>query len=121
MPLAVLAGSRAEADAICARMRNTGVLRGGRAEPLPFSAPEEFFSSFQSGCCRAAVIALGDAAGFLAARRLRELDRDCPILVIDDTERYALQCIRIHVTGFLVRPVSDEQLERSLARLLGLG
>ncbi|MBR1497085.1 MAG: hypothetical protein IJ617_05620 [Oscillospiraceae bacterium] len=119
MPLAVLAGSRAEADAICARIRSARPGRGGRAEPLPFFAQDEFFSSLQSGRCRAAIIALGDSAGFLAARRLRELDQSCPVLVIDDTERYALQCIRIHVTGFLVRPVSDGQLERALALLLG--
>ena len=118
MPLAVLTASRAEADAICARIRCTRPGRSGRAEPVPFSAQEDFFSSLLSGRCRAAVIALGDSSGFLAARRLRELDRNCPILVIDDTERYALQCIRIHVTGFLVRPVSDEQLERSLMLLV---
>lgn len=115
MRLAVLAGSRAEADAICERIRNTC---GGRAEPFPFSERDGFLSSFQSGFCRAAVIALGDSAGFLAARRLRELERSCPILLIDDTERYALQCVRIHVTGFLVRPVSDEQLERGVTLLL---
>ena len=73
----------------------------------------------QTGAYHGAVIALGDSAGFLAARRLRELDRRCRILMIDDTERYALQCIRIHVVDFLLRPVPDDRLERGLELLLG--
>ena len=115
MRLAVLAASQAEADELCARIRNT---RAAQAEPFPFSARDDFFRSLRSGRCRAAVIAPGDSAGFLAARRLRELDGRCPILLIDDTERYALQCVRIHVTCFLVRPVSDEQLRRGVTLLL---
>lgn len=118
MLLAVLAGSRAEADAICERIRDTRPGHSGKAEPVPFTTLDDFVSSLLYGRCRAAVIALGDSAGFLAARRLRELERNCPILMIDDTERYALQCVRIHVTGFLVRPVSDEQLERGVTLLL---
>ena len=114
MQLAVLAGSRAEAEALCLRIRK---LRSG-AEPAPFSARESFFSAFQTGAYCGAVIALGDSAGFLAARRLRDLDRDCRILMIDDTDRYALQCVRIHVVDFLLRPVPDDRLERGVKLLL---
>ena len=118
MLLAVLTDSRTEAEALCARIRDTRPGRADRVTPVPFSARDGFFAALVSGDCRAAVVATGDSAGFLAARRLRELDRRCPILVIGDTERYALQCVRIHVTGFLVRPVSDEQLERGVMLLL---
>ena len=118
MPLAVLAGSRTEAEALCVRIRNSRQGRSGVIDPLPFSDREAFFTLFKTGRCRTAVIALSDSAGFLATRRLWELDHHYRILIIDDTDRYALQCIRLHVADFLIRPISDERLERGLSLLL---
>ena len=114
MLLAVLGNSPADTEALCARIR-----RRADMEPRPFFSREAFFSSLRPGQFGGAVIALGDSAWFLAARRLRETDIRCRILVIDDTDRYALQCVRLHVTDFLVRPVTDERLERSLELLMG--
>lgn len=118
MLLAVLASSPVEADTLCTRIRNSRSGRSGTVEPVPFSDQEAFFSTIRSRRCGAAIIALGDAAGFLAARKLWETDHGFRILMIDDTDRYALQCIRIHVADFLIRPVSDERLDRSLSLLL---
>lgn len=115
MLLAVLAGTRAEAETLCARIRNGH----SSVEPIPFFEREAFFRAVLSGTYAGAVIALGDSDGFLAARRLRELDRNVHILIIDDSERYALQCIRIHAVDFIIRPMSDDRLKRGIDLLLG--
>ena len=63
------------------------------------------------------MIAVGGVAGFLEARRARELDRECRIVVIDDTERYAIQCYRFHVADFLIRPISAARIFKSMDRI----
>ena len=65
------------------------------------------------------LMGVGDTAGFLAARRIREQDRGCRLVIVDDTPRYAIHCLRIHAADFLLRPVEEEQLQRSFRRLVG--
>ena len=81
------------------------------------SGQEEFRRQFRPNRFRGAVIAAGGVAGFQEARRVRELDRECRIVVIDDTERYAIQCYRFHVADFLIRPVREAQIFRSMDRI----
>ena len=59
-------------------------------------------------------------AGFLAARRIREQDARCRLVVVDDTPRYAIQCLRIHAADFVLRPLQPEALRRACRRLAGL-
>ena len=91
--------------------------RAGPVELFCASRQEEFRRQFRPNFFRAAVIAYGGVAGFLEVRRAREMDRDCRIVVIDDSERYAIQCCRLHVTDFLIRPVSEAQIFRSMDRI----
>ena len=91
-----------------------------RAVPMELvwtSGREDFRQRFRPNCFRGVVIAYGGVAGFLEARRVRELDRDCRLVVIDDTERYAIQCYRFHVTDFLIRPIGAAQVFRSMDRI----
>ena len=44
----------------------------------------------------------GGAQGFLTARRLREEDRACQVVLIDDSDRYIMHSYRIHTAGFVV-------------------
>ena len=83
------------------------------------SSMDAFWESFAPGAYPCVVLGQEDTAGFLAARRVRELDRACKILMICDTARYALQSVRLHVTDFILRPVSRPRLERGLDLLLG--
>ena len=39
-------------------------------------------------------------------------------MLIDDTQRYVMQSYRIHVTDFLLRPLTRERVEQSMDRLL---
>ena len=92
-----------------------------RAIPMELvwtSGQEDFQRRFRPNFFRGVVIASGGVAGFLAARRVRESDRDCRIIVIDDSERYSIQCYRFHVTDFLIRPIDAAQIFRSIDRIL---
>ena len=78
---------------------------------------EEFRRQFCPNRFRGIIIAAGGVEGFLEARRVRELDRHCRLVVIDDSERYAIQCYRIHAVDFLVRPLNESRFFRSLDRI----
>mgnify|MGYP002083929451 CR=1 FL=1 len=47
----------------------------------------------------------GGSTGFYQARQLRERDPDCKIILVDDTQEYAVQGMRLHCTDFILRPV----------------
>ena len=81
---------------------------------------DSFWQAYAPGAYAFAVFSLEDVPGFLAARRLREQDRSCRILLIADADRYALQCVRLHVTDFILRPVNRLRLERGLDQLFRL-
>lgn len=89
------------------------------ADVCPVYNLEQFWKEFGPGMYQGALVGLGDAAGFLAARRIREQDQGCRLVMIDDTPRFAIHCLRIHAVDFLIRPLRAEQLERSMQRLLG--
>jgi len=79
---------------------------------------DEFQTKFRPHFFRGVLIGAGDVAGFMAARRVRELDRDCRIVMIDDTDRYAIQCYRLHAVDFLLRPLRAAQVFRGLDRIV---
>ena len=54
----------------------------------------------------------------MTARRLREEDRACQVVLIDDSERYIMHSYRIHTAGFVVRPLSCGRVEQCVRRLL---
>ena len=60
----------------------------------------------------------GDVRGFLFARRVREEDSGCRVILLDDTDRYAIRGLRIHSGDFLIRPIGNDQLLAALMRLL---
>ena len=61
----------------------------------------------------------GRYKGFLAARTLRQVDKRCAIVLIDDTPQYAVQGVRLHFTDFIVRPVEFRHIVRSMHLILG--
>ena len=117
MRVAILAPSIEERHNLRDWIAHYSQRRAIPAELLWASGQEEFRRQFLPHCFRGVVIASGGVAGFLEARRVRELDRECRIVVIDDTERYAIQCYRFHVADFLIRPVSEAQIFRSMDRI----
>ena len=74
--------------------------------PDSFSANKETFETVFCG--------FGGGTGFLAARALRERDRNCKIILIDDTPEYAIRSVRLHCTDFILRPVDFRKVVRSM-------
>lgn len=74
--------------------------------PEVFSACREPFDIVYLG--------FGGNTGFLQARLLRERDRFCRIILIDDTQEFAVRCVRLHCTDFILRPVEFRHIVRSM-------
>ncbi len=66
----------------------------------------------------AAFIAMGGEPGFMAARRLRERNAACRIVLVDDTEEFAVRSVRIHCTDFLLRPLTFGKVARSMSLIV---
>ena len=114
MQIAVCGVSSAETERLCGWIEAYCGERRLGAQVCPVPSLDAFWESFSPGTWPCVVLGQEDTAGFLAARRLREQDKRCRILLICDTDRYALQSIRLHVTDFILRPVSLPRLTRGL-------
>ena len=47
-------------------------------------------------------------------RQLRERDSNCKIILVDDTQEFAVQGMRLHCTDFILRPVEFRHIVRSM-------
>ncbi len=77
-----------------------------------FPAPEQF-----SDCqdrFDVAYLCYGGSTGFLQARLLRERDKSCRIVLVDDTQEYVVASKRIHCSDFILRPVTFSHIVRSM-------
>lgn len=66
-------------------------------------------------------LGFGGSRGFYQARLLRERDRNCRIILLDDTQEYAVRCVRLHCTDFILRPVEFRKVVQSMRLALGGG
>lgn len=117
MRIAVCGADEKETCQMCLRMKAYAADRHRNAELVPFTSAEELWNKFEPGRFHGTVVGLGDAKGFLCARRLREEDRNCRVILIDDTDQYAIRGMRIHLTDFLVRPVDADRFQIAMERL----
>lgn len=95
-------------------------LYGASASILTCSKAEQLFDMMRSEGADVVFMGLGGPEGFLTARRLRELDRDCRIIYVDDTQTYAVRGVRLHFTDFILRPVEFKHIVRAM-KLAGVG
>lgn len=79
--------------------------------PMEFSSCKERFD--------VVFMAFGGVTGFAQARQLREADRECGIVLIDDTQEFAVCCVRLHCADFILRPVEFCHVVRSMRLALG--
>ena len=83
-----------------------------------FCSEEQFWDAFRPGGFGCVAVCFGDVRGFLLARRVREEDRSCRVIMLDDTDRYAIRGLRIHLSDYLLRPIEDFRLREAFERLL---
>ena len=117
MVIAVCENNAASAGQLAEWIRQYCRLYELPAEVRCFLSAESFAPWM--GHCEIAYIAFGGDTGFLQARLLRERDRDCRIILADDTTAYAVRGVRIHCTDFLCKPLEFRQVVRSMNLALG--
>ena len=118
MQVAVCCPGAGEIRWICEKIEKRAAETRHSAEAVPFPTEEELWRAFAPGRFKGAVVGYGDVKGFLCARRVREEDGGCRVILLDDTDRYAIRGLRIHVTDFLVRPVEDRRFRAAADQLL---
>lgn len=64
-------------------------------------------------------IQMGGMSGLELAERLKRLHPDLHIIFVTGYQKYAVQAFRLHATGYLLKPASEEDLERELTFLYG--
>ena len=82
-----------------------------------FLSPGEF--SNRTEYFHIVFMAFGGITGFSQARQLRESDKNCRIIMVDDTQEFAVRCMRLHCTDFILRPVEFRHVLRSMRLALG--
>ena len=81
-----------------------------------FSSSQAF--STRQGRFDIVFLCAGGSAGFCQARQLRERDSNCKIILVDDTQEFAVQGMRLHCTDFILRPVEFRHIVRSMTLAL---
>ena len=117
MRVAVCCPEANEARWICQKISDRAAETHLSAEPVSFSTEDELWRAFAPGRFRGVVVGYGDVKGFLCARRLREEDGLCRVILLDDTDRYAIRGLRIHLTDFLVRPLEERRFHKAVDHL----
>ena len=115
MHLAVCGNCAQETEQICSWITQYCQASGCAVGLWPVRTPEQL----RQECVSAAFIGFDDTTAFLAARELRDRDRNCRIIIINDTSRYAIRCHRIHALYFIVRPLKTWHIVRSMELILG--
>ncbi len=118
MRIAVCSTDEREIARICSLLDLCAASVRRRVMIEAFRSEDRFREVFRPGYFYGAVVCYGDARGFLLARSVREQDSDCRVILLDDTDRYAIRGLRIHVNDFLIRPVGNDPLCAALKRLL---
>ena len=95
-------------------------LRPG-AEVLGFTKPGAALAAMEGQRADVAFldIQMGGMSGLELAERLKRLHPDLHIIFVTGYQKYAVQAFRLHATGYLLKPVDREDLERELTFIYG--
>ncbi len=118
MRVAVCCSEKQEALRICNIIKERSAETHRNTETVQYFSEEALWRDFAPGKFRGAVMGYGDVKGFLCARRMREEDSACRVILLDDTDRYAIRGLRIHLTDYLVRPLEEYRLRSAVDHLL---
>lgn len=98
-------------------------LRGARpeAEVLPFCWPEDALEELRSRPADAAFldIQMGKMTGLQLAMELKKIKPDIHIIFVTGYSQYAVDAFAMHATGYLLKPVEKEDVERELTFIYG--
>lgn len=117
MRVAVCCSDTNELSRVCTLVERCGAENHIGVEAVAFRREDALWAEFRPGRFQGAVVGYGDVKGFLCARRLRESDSACRVVLLDDTEHYAIRGLRIHLSDFVLRPAEDQRLCSAIGRM----
>ena len=62
-------------------------------------------------------IGIEGMTGVETARNIRDIDALCPIFIVSSSGKYAVEGYRLHVTDYLIKPVTAERIGEAIARI----
>lgn len=64
-------------------------------------------------------IEMGSTSGLVLAKQLKDIHPYAHIIFVTSYEQYAMQAFQVHATGYLMKPVTIDELRRELTFLYG--
>lgn len=91
------------------------------AQVLAFTRPREALAAAEKSGAQVAFldIEMGSMTGLELAERLKRLLPDIRIVFVTGHQEYAVQAFQLHATGYLLKPISAQALERELTFIYG--
>ena len=118
MQVAVCCPETREALWICHMIEERAAETHRSADTVSFPTENALWQAFSPGRFRGAVVGYGDVRGFLCARRMREEDSACRVVLLDDTDRYAIRGLRIHLADCMVRPLEERRFRAAIDHII---
>ncbi|RGC80886.1 response regulator [Hungatella hathewayi] len=91
------------------------------AEVLPFRWPEDALEELKNQPADVAFldIQMGGMTGLQLAMELKKIKPDIHVIFVTGYSQYAVDAFAIHATGYLLKPVEKEDIERELTFIYG--
>ncbi len=88
----------------------------------PFSSPAKALEQAKTIVFHAAFldIEMGSVNGLVLARQLKDIQPNIHIIFVTSYAKYAVDAFKIHATGYLLKPVAEEDILRELTFLYGI-
>lgn len=90
-----------------------------KGEVHSFQKAEELFEFARNTPCKIAFldIKMQGINGILMAKKLKEITPDMNIIFVTGYSEYALEAIHLHASGYLLKPVTSEQIIKEMQSL----
>ena len=119
-----ICNNRKDSNALRSMLLNSGPLSGVTFETVLFENKAKLVECFRKDAYCFDIVLLDPAIGgpdaLQAAHYIRSVNTDCPIILTASTPEFALAGYAIFATGYLVRPFTQEQLDRFLRQAVNL-
>lgn len=113
MRIAVCDSHAATAEQICAWVRQYGSLYNLHMHEVRSFTDPETFRGYDKRF-DVAFMGFGGSVGLMSAQQLRSRDKQCRVILVDDTKEHALHGMRLHCINFVLRPVEFRHIVQSM-------
>ena len=90
-------------------------------EPELFTRPSKALAYAKENTVEIAFldVEMGSTNGLVLAKQLKDIQPDIHIIFVTGYEQYALGAIKLHATGYLMKPATAEDIQRELTFIYG--